>query len=40
LHIFVIHRPKFESNGTIFEVVVNKQTFLRAKREEERRNKD
>ena len=36
LHIFVFHRPNFEENGRIFEVVMNEQAFYRAKREEER----
>jgi len=43
LHILTIHRPNFGENGRNFEVVMNRQTFLRAKRVEERkgeRNKD
>jgi len=34
LHIFVIYRPNFE--GSNFEVVINRQTFSRAKWLEER----
>jgi len=30
-HIFVMHRPNFEENARNFEVVMNRQTFLRAK---------
>jgi len=36
LHIFMIHRPKFEENGKIFEFTMNEQALYRAKREEER----
>ena len=36
LHIFVIHSPNFEENGSNFEVVINRQTFFRAKRVEQR----
>jgi len=31
----VIHSPNFEENGSNFEVVINRQTFFRAKRVEE-----
>jgi len=36
LHIFVIHRPKFEENGRVFELAMNQQAFYREKQEEER----
>ena len=32
----LIHRPYFGENGRNFEVVMNRQTFFRAKRVEER----
>jgi len=35
LHIFVIHRPNFEENGSNFEFVINRQTFVRAKQVKE-----
>ena len=31
LHIFMIHRPNFEENGSIFEVATNGQAFRTAK---------
>jgi len=36
LHIFVIHGSSFEENRRNFEVVMDRQTFFRAKRVEER----
>jgi len=32
----MIHRPNFGENGRNFEVVMNRQTFFRVKRVEER----
>jgi len=33
----MIHRPNFGENGRNFEIVMNRQTFLRAKRVKERK---
>jgi len=40
LHIFVIHRPDFEANGTIFVVAMNGQAFYRAKQGESKGERD